>query len=72
MFELQDGVTLGLYPRTELAKDANEPLGVPSPTEFNLGHLVQSREEVDALIKTAAIDCQERRYHAKDHAVLVV
>ncbi len=39
MFELQNGVILALYPRTELAKDAKEPVGVVSPTEFSLGHL---------------------------------
>ena len=53
MFELQDGLILALYPRTELAKDANQPLGVPSSTEFSIGHVVQSREEVDALLKRA-------------------
>ena len=52
-FELQHGVILALYPRTELAKDAKEPIGVASPTEFSLGHLVQNKEEVDALIKRA-------------------
>ncbi len=54
MFDLENGVILALYPRTDLAKDAKEPLGVPSPTEFSLGHLVQSKEEVDALIERAA------------------
>jgi uncharacterized protein len=53
MFELQQGVILTLYPRTELAKDAREPLGGASSTEFSLGHLVRSKEEVDALIKRA-------------------
>ncbi len=53
MFELQNGVILALYPRTELAKDAKEPAGVASPTEFSLGHLVQNKEEVDALLKRA-------------------
>ena len=53
MFELQNGVILALYPRTELAKDAKEPVGVASPTEFSLGHLVQNKEEVDALMKRA-------------------
>ena len=53
MFELQQGVILALYSRTDLAKDANEPVGVASPTEFSLGHLVQTKEEVDALLKRA-------------------
>ncbi len=53
MFELQNGLILALYPRTELAKDANEPVGVASPTEFSIGHLVHNKEEVDALLKRA-------------------
>ncbi len=54
MFQLQNGLTLALYPRTELAKDANEPLRAPSPTEFSLGYLVQNKEQVDAVIRRAA------------------
>lgn len=53
-FELQNGIMLALYPRTDLAKDAKEPVGVRSPTEFSLGHLVQKKEEVDALMDRAA------------------
>jgi catechol 2,3-dioxygenase-like lactoylglutathione lyase family enzyme len=55
IFELQNGVILALYPRTDLAKDAKEPVGVSSPTEFSIGHLVQNKEEVDALIKQAEV-----------------
>ncbi len=54
MFELENGVILAFYPRTDLAKDAKEPLGAASPTEFSLGHLVQSKDQVDALIEQAA------------------
>jgi uncharacterized protein len=54
MFNLEDGLILALYPRTELAKDAKLPLGAPSATEFSIGHLVNSREEVDALLQRAA------------------
>src|SRR5260370_35107885 len=53
MFELQNGLILALYPRTELAKDAKEPIGVASPTEFSIDNLVQNKEEVDALITRA-------------------
>src|SRR4051794_40134942 len=53
MFELQNGVILALYPRTELAKDAKEPLGVASPTEFSLGQLVRSKNEVDSFLARA-------------------
>ena len=40
MFELQGGLILALYPRTELAKDANVPLGPPKTGEFSVGHVV--------------------------------
>ena len=57
MFELQNGLILALYPRTELAKDAKQPIVVGvskrSPTEFSIGHFVQTKEEVDALLKQA-------------------
>jgi catechol 2,3-dioxygenase-like lactoylglutathione lyase family enzyme len=57
MFELQNRLILALYPRTELAKDAKQPIFVGvskrSPTEFTIGHFVQSKEEVDALLKQA-------------------
>jgi uncharacterized protein len=44
---------LALYPRMALAKDANVPLGPPSATEFSLGHVVGSREEVDKVMQQA-------------------
>lgn len=53
MFELQNELTLALYPRTELAKDAKEPLGTQSSTEFSIGYAAQSKKEVDALLKRA-------------------
>jgi uncharacterized protein len=53
MFELQNGLILALYQRTDLAKDAKQPVGPPSSTEFSIGHFVQSKEEVDALLKQA-------------------
>lgn len=53
MFELREGLTLALYPRTELAKDANVPLGPPTTGEFSIGHLVASPAEVDALLADA-------------------
>ena len=54
MFELQRGIILALYPRTDLALDAREPVGAASATEFSLGHFVPRKEEVDALIDQAA------------------
>jgi uncharacterized protein len=53
MFKMEGGLTLALYPRTELAKDACVPLGPPKTGEFSIGHLVASREDVDALLAQA-------------------
>jgi catechol 2,3-dioxygenase-like lactoylglutathione lyase family enzyme len=53
-FELHGGLILALYPRTELAKDAQVPYGPPKTGEFSLGHAVGSREAVDALLAQAA------------------
>lgn len=52
-FELRGGLLLALYPRTELAKDANVALAPPTPGEFSIGHLVASKGEVDALLARA-------------------
>lgn len=54
MFELQGGLLLALYPRRELEKDARRPVGGRSATEFSIGHLVGSKEEVEQLLETAA------------------
>jgi catechol 2,3-dioxygenase-like lactoylglutathione lyase family enzyme len=53
MFQLQCGLILALYPRTELAKDANIPLGPPQAGEFSIGHAVASKADVDALLGRA-------------------
>lgn len=53
MFELRGGLILSLYPRTELAKDANVPLGPPKAGEFSIGHLVSSKAEVDSVLSHA-------------------
>jgi catechol 2,3-dioxygenase-like lactoylglutathione lyase family enzyme len=53
MFRLQGGLILSLYPRSELAKDAKVPLGPPKTGEFSIGHVVDSREEVDSLLARA-------------------
>jgi uncharacterized protein len=52
-FKLQNNLTLGLYPRTELPKDANRPAGTPNNVEFSLAHFVNTKEEVDALLARA-------------------
>ncbi|MFL5796964.1 MAG: VOC family protein [Actinomycetota bacterium] len=53
MFQLAGGLILSLYPRTELAKDANIPFGPPRSGEFSIGHLVGSKDEVDAVLARA-------------------
>ena len=53
MFELEDGLILALYPRTELAKDANVPVGAPKTGEFSIGHLVERKTDVDRVLAQA-------------------
>lgn len=53
MFKLRGGLLLMLYPRTELAKDANIPLGPAQSGEFSIGHTVADRAEVDAVLARA-------------------
>jgi uncharacterized protein len=53
MFELAGGLTLALYPRSELAKDARIPLGPPSAGEFSIGQLVEARADVDTALARA-------------------
>jgi catechol 2,3-dioxygenase-like lactoylglutathione lyase family enzyme len=53
MFQLHGGLILALYPRTELAKDANIPFGPPKAGEFSIGHAVAGKEDVDALLAKA-------------------
>ena len=52
-FDLKNGVTLSLYERSNIAWDANTPLTASSPTEFTIGHLVNSEAEVDAIMDQA-------------------
>jgi uncharacterized protein len=49
LFKLRGGLTLALYPRTELAKDANVTLEPPKTGKFSIGHVVSSKAEVDLL-----------------------
>lgn len=52
-FDLQNGLKLALYPRKEIAWDAKVSLGQSSATEFTIGHLVNSKQEVDKVMKQA-------------------
>jgi uncharacterized protein len=53
MFHLRGGLVLALYPRSELAKDADVAVGPPQTGEFSIGHIVESRADVDALLVRA-------------------
>jgi uncharacterized protein len=53
MFQLDGGLILALYPRTELAKDANIPVGAPRSGEFSIGHIVENKSDVDRLLAQA-------------------
>jgi hypothetical protein len=66
LFRLDDGLILSLYPRTELAKDADVPPGPPKSGEFSIGHLVATREDVDALLAQAEVAGATRTAPARD------
>ena len=53
LFELEGGLLLSLYPRSDLAKDAEIPVRGEQSGEFSLGQLVPSRADVDALLGKA-------------------
>jgi catechol 2,3-dioxygenase-like lactoylglutathione lyase family enzyme len=64
MFELDNGVTLALYGRDDLAKDANTTLD-SATGPFSLGHLVSSKADVDAVLaqaESAGATLTERPY----------
>jgi catechol 2,3-dioxygenase-like lactoylglutathione lyase family enzyme len=50
-FDLQAGLKLALWSRKSLSIDTGLPLSKPSATELSLGHNVDSRAEVDALME---------------------
>jgi predicted lactoylglutathione lyase len=54
MFELDDGFILSLYPRAELAKDANVDASRLAGSAAVLGYFADSREEVDEVLAQAA------------------
>ena len=60
-FTLDGGLLLGLYERTNLAKDANLPPGVPSSTEFSLGVPAASQTEVDEMPASSMSSRSPRR-----------
>jgi hypothetical protein len=54
MFELEGGLLLNLYPRSDLAKDAAIPVAEQHSGEFSLAQLVSTRAEVDESLERAA------------------
>lgn len=52
-FNMNDDLILALYPKAALAKDAKVPVSQASPSEFSIGHMVKSKQEVDAVMKQA-------------------
>lgn len=52
-FEMNDDLILALWPRRSLAKDAKVPVTPSSPSDFSIGHIVNSKQEVDAIMKQA-------------------
>lgn len=56
-FEMSGGLILALYPKVAIVKDANLPLthanSPTNPVEFTIGHNVNSKAEVDAVMEQA-------------------
>lgn len=52
-FDLQNGLKLALWPRKSISKDTNITEQTFSALEFTIGHNVNSRGEVDAVMKQA-------------------
>jgi uncharacterized protein len=52
-FDLRNGLKLAVWPRNDLAYDTRLSKTAHSPTEFSIGHNVDSREEVDAVLEQA-------------------
>jgi catechol 2,3-dioxygenase-like lactoylglutathione lyase family enzyme len=52
-FNLQNGMMLALWPRKSIARDTGIPAQPPSSTELTIGHNVNSKEQVDAVMKQA-------------------
>jgi catechol 2,3-dioxygenase-like lactoylglutathione lyase family enzyme len=53
MFQLEEELTLALYPRSELAKDAEIAPGPARSGEFSLGSFVATRADVDTVLARA-------------------
>lgn len=52
-FDLQEGLKLAVWKRESIAHEAGITAGRPNPAEFTLGHNVNSKAEVDAIMDKA-------------------
>jgi len=52
-FDLQAGMKLAIWKREDIAYEAKVTHTPPSPTEFTIGHNVDSKEEVDLVMEQA-------------------
>ncbi|MCA0972127.1 VOC family protein [Halobacillus litoralis] len=52
-FDMHAGLKLAIWNRKDIAHETKVEVGSPSPTEFTLGHNVNSKEEVDAIMQQA-------------------
>src|SRR3989442_11312253 len=52
-FDLHSGLKLAIWPRNDIAYDAKIPKDAKSATEFTIGHNVNSKEEVNAVMQQA-------------------
>jgi uncharacterized protein len=52
-FDLQPGLKLAVWPREDLARDTGLKQKPPSATELSLGHNVESKADVDAVMAQA-------------------
>jgi uncharacterized protein len=51
--DMNEDLILALYPREALGKDAKVAVGPRSPTVLSLGHIVNSKPDVDAVMSQA-------------------
>lgn len=65
-FDLQPGLKLAIWKRKDIAHDTNINQTPKSPTEFTIGHNVESKEEVDRIMDQARIACANITVPAHD------
>jgi predicted lactoylglutathione lyase len=53
LFDLQPGLKLAIFPRSDLALDAKVSLSASSATECTMGHYLKSKAEVDMVMEQA-------------------